>query len=224
MVQGGLQLLLGIRQLHADGAAAVDDLHGAGYLQLLYQSGNVGFGIVYIVPGGGADALGIHKALGDGLVHGHTAGDIVAAGIGHAQKVQGGLDAAILAAGAVKGQEHQIRQGAHLQNALTQHGGALIPPGAAHRLQVRSSGGDAVVGTQAVGRVENILYFSGIVFQAQEHIHQHRPVAPAAQGPAYTGTAGQGHIALGAETAGQNNDFHKASLDSGRILFLYSIV
>ena len=166
------------------------------------------------MPGSGADALGVHKALGDGLVHSHAAGDIVAAGVGYAQQVQCGLDTPILAAGAMEGQEHQVRHGAHLQNALAQHGGALIPPGAAHRLQIRGVGGHAVVGAQAVRCVKNILYFPGIALQTQKHIHQHRPVSPAAQGAADAGAAGERHIALGAETSCQNNDLHKANLDS----------
>ena len=166
------------------------------------------------MPRGGADALGVHKALGDGLVHSHAAGNIVAAGVGHAQQVQCGLDAPILAAGAVEGQEHQVRHGAHLQNALAQHGGTLILPGAAHRLQVRRIGGHRMVGAQAVRRVKNILYVPGIVLQAQEHIHQHRLVSQAAQGAADAGAAGECHVALGAETSCQNNDLHKANLDS----------
>ena len=37
---------------------------------------------------------------------------------------------------------------------------------------------------------------------------------PAAQGAADAGAAGERHIALGAETSCQNNDLHKANLDS----------
>jgi len=59
-----------------------------------------------------------------------------------------------------------------------------------------------VVGAQAVRGVKNILYAAGIILQTQEHIHQHRLVAPAAQGAADTSAAGQRHIALGTQTSG----------------------
>ena len=69
-----LELLLRVGQLHADGGAAVDDLHGAGELDLLYEGGDVDLLIVRDVPpGGGGDAGVGHHPLGDGLVHGHAA-------------------------------------------------------------------------------------------------------------------------------------------------------
>ena len=213
-LQGLGQLLPGVRQLHADGAAAVDDLHGAGHRQLPGQTGNVLPGIAHVVPGGGGYTGGVHDALGDGFVHGHAAAQIAAAGIGHAQQVQGGLDASVLAAGAVESQEHQVCHGAHRQHVLAQHGRALIPATAAHGLQVRLGGVDPVVAAQAVRRVEDIRQAAVVILQPQEHIHQDGLVAPLPQGAAHAGAAGQRYLPLGAEAAGQHYDFHIQSLIS----------
>ena len=161
------------------------------------------------MPGGGGNPGGIHDALGNGLVHGHAAAQIAAAGIGHAQQVQGGLNASVLAAGAVQGQEHQVRHGAHGQHILAQQGRPLVPAAAAHGLQIRLRGQDPVIAAQAVRRVKDIGETAGIVLQAQEHIHQNGLVAPLAQGAAHAGAAGQRYLPLGAQTAGQNNDFHR---------------
>ena len=202
------QLLPGVGQLHADRAAAVDDLHGAGYGQLLRQPGNIGLCIVHIAPRGGADAQRIHKALGNGLVHGHAAAQIAGAGIGYAQQIQRGLDPAILAAAAVQRQKDDVGHPADGQHVLAQHTGALILPAASHSLQIRLHALHMVVGAQAVRRVENILQASLVALESQKHIHQNGLMPLFPQGTADAGTAGQRHLALRGKAAGQNNDLH----------------
>ena len=209
------QLLLGVGQLHADGAAAVDDLHGAGYVQLLHQTGDIGLCIVHIVPRGGADAQRIHKALGDGLIHGHAAAQIAGAGVGYAQQIQRGLNTAILAAAAVERQKYDVGHLADGQHILAQHTGALIPPAAAHRLQIRLHALHMVVGAKAVRRVENILQPSLVALKPQKHIHQNGLMPLLPQCAAHAGAAGQRYLTLCGKAACQNNDLHRDPSLSG---------
>ena len=210
--QGFPQLLLGIRQLHTDGTAAVDDLHGAGDLQLLHQTGDIGGRVMDVTPRRRANPLRLQKPLGNGFVHGHAAAQIARAGVGYSQQIQRGLNTTVLAAGAVERQKHDIRHGAHRQHVLAQQGRPLILPTAAHGLQIRSLLRDPVVAAQAVRGIEDILQPTLIALQPQEHIHQNSLMSPLPQRPAHTGAGGQSHLTLRAESTGQHNDLHKLCL------------
>ena len=202
VIEGLLQLLAGVRQSHADGAAAIDHLHRAGYHQLLGQAGNILFFIMYVHPRGGADAQRVHHPLGHGLIHGHGAAQIAGAGVGYAQQIERGLNAAVLAVGAVHGQKYRIRHGTDLQHVLAQQGGAFVLPRRPDSLQIRGRLLDSHLFQQPVRRVKNILQLALIILQPHEHIHKNGLMTLFPQGAAHAAAADQSHMALGAEAAG----------------------
>ena len=205
-----LKLLLRVGQLHADGGAAVDDLHRAGDLQLLNKAGNVGFGIVDVVPRGGAHAAALHDLLRQGLIHRHAAAEIARAGIRHAEQVERRLDAAILAAGAVQREKYDVGHAAHGQNVLAEHGRALVFAASAHGLEVGRLTLHAVIRAQAVRRVEDVLQTPLVVLQTEEHVHQNGLVPALAQRAAHARAGGERHKALRGKSARQNNNFHNS--------------
>lgn len=129
VAQGLLQLFLRVRQRHTDGAAAVDDLHGTGHRQFLRQPGDIALGIVDVVPRSRANTERVHHPLRHGFIHGHAAAQIPGSGVGHAQQIQRGLYAAVLAAASVQRQKYHVRHAAHGQHVLAQQAGALGPSG-----------------------------------------------------------------------------------------------
>ena len=212
VAQGLLQLFPRVRQRHTDGAAAVDDLHGTGHRQLLRQPGDIALGIVDVVPRSRANTERVHHPLRHGFIHGHAAAQIPGSGVGHAQQIQRGLYAAVLAAASVQRQKYHVRHAAHGQHVLAQQAGALVPPAAAHRLQVRLHALHPALAAQAVRRVKDILQRALVVLQPQKHIHQNGLVSPLPQRPAHAGAAGQRHLALCGQSARQYHDLHKRTL------------
>ena len=130
------------------------------------------------------------------------------AGIGHAQQVQRGLDAAVLAVLAVEAQKHQIRRRAQFQHMGPQPAGTLVLAAFLHRLQIRSLDGDGRLGAQTVRRIEEGVQIRRDLFQPQEHIHQNRPVSVRPQRPAHTTACYQGDRPLRGQASRQNNDLH----------------
>ena len=101
----------------ADGGAAHEgfDHHGEG--GVIHQGGNVPLGVGDSLPLGGVDAQGSHQTLGQVLIHGDGAAEVVGSGEGDAEGFQGGLDTAILTAAAVEGQKDDVCRLAQLQHA-----------------------------------------------------------------------------------------------------------
>ena len=197
-----IQFFLRIGQGNADGAAAVDHLHGAGNFQLLHQGGDVRFGIVHIVPRGGTDAEGVHHALGDGLIHSHAAAEIVRTCVGHAQQVEGSLNAAIFTVSAVHGEEHNVCHATDRQHILADDGRTLILAGSADSLQIGGHRLDGGVAQQSIGGIENGGEVALIVLKTHEHIHKNSLVTLLAEGAAHAAAADEAHMALGTETTG----------------------
>ena len=192
--------------INADGGAAVDGLYHHGKLRLGGQLLQVLLAHSDHLPAGGNDLVG-HHALGQVLVHGNGRGQIARSGIGHAQQIQGSLDAAILPAGAVKGQVYNIRPGTQLQHPGANGGGALILAAGAHLLQVRGLTGDLLKGlrdrltVQALRRARHSL-------QAKKQIHQSHLVSALPKRLTHHGAGGQRDITFRAQTAGQYHYLH----------------
>ena len=167
---------------------------------------------MHVTPGRGTHAGGVHHLLRHGFVHGHAAAQIARAGVRHAQQVQRGLDAAILAASAVERQEHDVRHAAHRQHVLAQHTGALVDAAAPHRLQIRLYALHPAAAAQAVRRVKDVLQPPVVLLQPQKHIHQNSLMSPLPQRSAHACAAGQRHLALRGQSSGQYDDLHASSL------------
>ena len=147
----------------------------------------------------------LHHLLGDGLVHGHTAGEVSAPGVGDAQQVKCRLDPAVLPALPVEAEKDRVRRPADLQRPGAEEAGRLVPPPPAHGLKVRRVGGDGRLPDEA-GAVEHILRRALVPLQAQVHIHHHRPVPPLPQGRADVLPRHQRHMALRGQSPGQYDD------------------
>ncbi|MPM85240.1 hypothetical protein SDC9_132318 [bioreactor metagenome] len=124
-----------MRDIHADGGAAVHGLHHAGQAPPSGDRGNLilGVGNRFPLRGDGRARRG-HQTLGQVFIHGDGRAQIARAGVGNAHEVKGGLHPAVLPAGSVQGKKHNIRHGAKLQHALSEHARALQPPGGPYLL------------------------------------------------------------------------------------------
>ncbi len=207
------QLRLVVGDEYTDGGAAVHRLDHGGQSGLFHQLLQIRVQQVHPAPLGGDHLVG-HQPLGQILVHGDGGGQIAGAGVGHAQQIQGGLDAAVLAAGPVQAQIHRIRLLAQLQHPGPDGGGILPLSAGPDLLQVGCLTAHRFerVGD---GRMEQLLRPAGIVLQPEEQIHQGHLMAPFPQGLAHLGARGQGHIAFRAESARQYYYLHIQHLISG---------
>ena len=159
------------------------------------------------LPPGGLDPQGGHQALGEVLVHGQGGAHIPRAGVGDAHEVKGGLDPAVLPAGAVEGQEDHIGGLAQLQHAGAELVGAVPRPGGPDCFQVGGLGVHLLppVGD---GEVEVVHHRPLPPGQAEVEVHQGGLVAQAAQGMGDHGAGREGHVPLRAEAPGQDDNLH----------------
>ena len=207
---------------HPDGGAAGDGLDHRGQGGLLHQLLQVVRRDGDRLPPGGGHQAG-HQSLGHVLIHGDGGGQAARPGVGHAQQVQGGLDAAVLPAGAVEGQEHHVGSGAQLQHPGANGGGALVFPAPAHLVQVGGLGAHLF---KLLGNGGLIGVHGGVApLHAEKQIHQGRLVPLGPQSLAHHGAGGQGDVPLRAQAAGQYDNFHGINhlipdLVLGRLEFL----
>ena len=138
-------------------------------------------------------------------------------GVGDAHQVKCCLHPAVLPAGAVEAQKHHVRQPARLQHTGAKLAFAASGPGGLYRRQVRG----LPPYFRQLRRDRGGKQGLGVALRAQVHINQRSLVPPLAQGCAHLAPAGQGHVALIAESPGQNNYFHKAFLHSKAIPHLF---
>ena len=175
-----MQLTRLFGDVHPDRGAAGDGLHHHRQLGALHNFGDVLLRHRDGLPPGGFHLAG-YQPLGEVLVHGDGGAQAARAGVGRSQKVQSGLDAAVLAAGAVEGQIDHVRPGAHLQNAVADGGGA--GPAGPQLLQVGGLPGHPLVRVGNGGHIEIVPIQRPI--QAVEQVHQRHLMAPVPQGLAH---------------------------------------
>ena len=202
-----MELLRGVGDGHADGGPAGHRLHHAGHRGGAGEAVNVPVRVVGPLPLGGLHPQGSHQALGQVLVHGQGGAHIPRPGVGDAHEVKGSLHPAILPAGPVEGQEHQVCLTAEFQHAGAKLAGALPRPGGFHRLQIRGLGVHLLPPVRD-GLVNAGLQGAGWVLPAEVEGYQGRPVAQPFQGVGDHGARGQGHVPLRAQAPGQDYNFH----------------
>ena len=108
-------------------------------------------------------------------------------------------------------EKHDVRHGAHLKHVRAEEARALELALRAHGLQIRGRGQDPVVAAQAVQRrriVKHTGDIARVVLQAEEHIQQHDLMAVFLQRAGNFRAARDRDVALRAQTAAKNCNFH----------------
>ena len=201
IAQGGFQLLARVRQLHADGRAAVHDLHRAGQRQRIEEAGYIVLTVDDLAPRCGADTVAVHDALGNGLIHCHRAAEGAGAGIGNAEQIERSLNFAVLAVSAVQAKKDTVRKRAYLKHVPAEAARALELARCLDRFEVGRFSFDRDAAAEAVGDVEGVLKRAVIIFKPHEHIDEYSLMAEAAQGFAHGGARDESDLALGAYPA-----------------------
>ena len=201
IAQGGFQLLARVRQLHADGRAAVHDLHRAGQRQRIEEAGYIVLTVDDLAPRRGTDAVAVHDALGYGLIHSHRAAERTGAGIGNAEQIERGLNFAVLAVSAVQTEKDAVGKRAYLKHVLAEAARALELARGLDRLKVWRGLFNSNTAAEAVGDVESVLKRAVIILKPHEHIDEYSLMAEAAQGFAHGGARDERDLALGAYPA-----------------------
>ena len=190
-----MEFLLGVGNGHADGGTAVHRLDNAGNRGGAGETVNVLFRVVHPVPLGGIHPQAGDEPLGQVLIHGDARTEIARAGVRDAQKLKGRLNPAVLAAGAVEAQEDDVRQLAQLQHALAEHALALPLAGGRNGFQI-GCGGVHLFPRLGNGLVKVSFHRTGVILQAEVHIHQGRLMAHGPQCFRDHGARGERHVSL----------------------------
>ena len=132
--------------------------------------------------------------------------------VGNAQQVESRLDLAVLAVGPVQAEEHAVGELAQLQHVFADAAGAFPLACGFHRLEIGGFLFNGDIADEAVGRVEGRLERALVILESHIEIHKDSLMAESAQGLAYGGAGHEGDMALGADAAAQNHDFHKLLL------------
>ena len=201
IAQGSLQLLARVGQLHADGRAAVHDLHRAGQRQRIEQVWDIVLTVDDLAPRRGTDAVAVHDALGDGLIHSHRAAERAGAGIGNAEQIERGLNFAVLAVSAVQAEKDAVCKCAYLKHIFAEAARAFQLTRGFDRLKVWRFSFDGDAAAEAVRDIESVLKCAVIIFKPYEHIDEYSLMAEAAQGFAHGGARDERDLALGAYPA-----------------------
>ena len=201
--KGVPQLIGGVGDGHPDGGAAGHRLDHQGQAGGAHQLLNVLRPVLHRLPAGGMHHI-FHQPLGQVLVHSDGAAQIARPGVGNPHQLQGRLDSAVLAAGAVEGQEHQLRHLAQLQHMGAEHTPAVSRAAGAHLLQVWRLAAHLFQGFRH-RCVKKVLLRP---LHAKIEVHQSRPVAQLPQGIGHHGAGGKGYIPLRGKAAGQHDNLH----------------
>lgn len=153
-------------------------LHHQGQPGVLHQAVDILGGVGHRLPAGGGDHV-LHHPLGQVLIHGDSAAQVAGAGIGNAHQLQGGLHFAVLAAGAVESQEHNVRHLAQLQHVRAEHAPAVPRAAGTHLVQIGSLPAHLLecLGHRGVKKALVRL------LRSKKHVHQPLPGGPAPAGP-----------------------------------------
>ena len=215
--EGGVQRRFVVDDGHADRRPGGHRLYNAGQFQAVSEGGNVVRAVGHQLPLGRGHSQRGHDALGQVFIHGNGAAQIARASVGDAQQLQRGLDLAVLAAGAVEGQEHCVRHAAQRQHAGAELTVATARAGGLHLLQV----GGLTVDFGQLRRDGSAEQGFGGLLSAQIHVDKGGLVPPLPQSGAHLAPTGQGHVPLATKPAGQNNDFHSIAPYRLPILLLF---